>query len=89
MDLLLPIFVWISTLDRNRILAGVFVTTLANTYNGDQEIENVEIKKIDEICAMIKDMELRKSIEFEHLLVFGDGNHDNYLHYSVISMYNC
>ena len=55
-------------------------------YNGNSEMDNIELNFFDEICAMIKDMKLRKTIEFEHLPVFGDGNHGNYLHYILLSV---
>ena len=41
---------------------------------------NIEMSKFDEICSLVKELKVGKTLEFNNLLVFGDGNSGNYLY---------
>ena len=47
---------------------------------------NGEMAIFDEICSLVKDMKVGKTMDFKNLLVFGDGNSGNYLASKLLSM---
>ena len=55
-------------------------------FNGKSEMENIELARFDEICSLVKKMKVGKTLEFNNLLVFGDGNHGNYLDSKLLSV---
>ena len=65
-----------------RLRDELYTKITMELFNGS----NIEMARFDEICSLVKEMKVGKTLAFNNLLVFGDGNSGNYLASKLLSV---